>query len=152
MTGKFMGPTWTRAFFVLLIAGMSACSSQGEAERSSGAAESMKSAPGKVLEIISAREFQSVVASTPELLLIDFYADWCDPCRQLSPVLEEIAEENPRQARIYRMDIEENKDLARSLGMRGIPFVLYFKDQRVIHQRVGLYPKETYLEDIRRFS
>jgi thioredoxin 1 len=152
MTGKYMRRTRILVFSILLTAGMSACSFQGETEAVKGSSEVVKMAPGKVLEIVDKHEFRSVIASTPELLLVDFYADWCDPCRLLAPVLEEIAKENPKRARIYRIDVEENKDLAKSLGMRGIPFVLFFKDHQVIHQRVGLYPKETYLADIRRFS
>jgi len=129
-----------------------ACTAQNGPEQGDTTGDTVQNRPGEVSDILDAQEFRSVIAATPELVMIDFYADWCDPCKLLAPVLEEIAKENPGQARIYRVDVEENKDLVRSFGMRGIPFVIYFKDHQVIHHRTGLHPKEVYLEAIRRFS
>lgn len=152
MTASEWQRTLLQITVILLIMGFIACTVQNSPEERNATGDMAPSRPGEVLDIIDAQEFRSVIAATPELVMIDFYADWCDPCKFLAPLLEEIAKENPGQARIYRIDIEENKELARSFGVRGIPFVIYFKDHQVIHHRTGLHPKETYLEDIRRFS
>jgi thioredoxin 1 len=136
------------AALILISGGLFSCK-MSEPE---GAKAIPDSRDSEVVEIVSTEEFRSVIASTSGLILIDLYADWCDPCKLLEPIMEEIARGNVYGARIYRIDVEQNRSLARSLGMTGIPYVVYFKDHAVVHSRVGLFPKEIYMEDIRRFS
>lgn len=74
-------------------------------------------------------------------VLVDFYATWCGPCKMLSPVIEELAKENPTIS-IIKIDVDEHEDLAREYAVMSIPTVLLFKDGQIVKKQVGFVPKE----------
>lgn len=84
--------------------------------------------------------------------MFEMYADWCAPCRELAPVIEEIARENADRVTVYKINTEENKALAASLRISGLPFVLFMKNKEVMHSMLGLYPKDAYVRVIEHFS
>jgi thioredoxin 1 len=88
----------------------------------------------------------AVVALAPDtgLAIVDFYADWCGPCRQLAPVLERIAEEGI--AEVVKINVDENGDLARKAGVRSIPAVFIVKDGVQVDEFVGRRSSEKLLE------
>jgi thioredoxin 1 len=86
------------------------------------------------------------------LLLIDFFADWCLPCRQLEPILEEIARKAKDRVDVYRIDLDGNQSLAQGFEVRGIPYVAFVKNQVIVYRLEGLHPKETYWEAVRQLS
>ncbi len=84
--------------------------------------------------------------------MIDFYADWCGPCRQLAPRLEKIATENGGKVTIYKLDIDKHKKIAAQYGVRSIPFVVFFKNKKIVRQMKGLRQTNAYLKIINQFS
>lgn len=82
--------------------------------------------------------------STP--LVVDFWATWCGPCRALSPILSQLAEEFDGQVIVGKCDVEENDDLAAEFGVRSVPTVLFFKGGQMVDKFVGAAAKATFEE------
>ncbi len=100
-----------------------------------------------------ADHFRDIVQKAgPRLLVFDFYADWCQPCRLLSPILEKLADKYKDRVSFYKVDVDRNKELANGAGMQGIPYVLFVKDGAMVHSLTGLHPKDTYARTIERFA
>ncbi len=92
---------------------------------------------------INKNNFGSVKESTKPVLL-DFYADWCGPCRMMSPIVDEIAEENP-QYLVGKINVDSEPELASAFGVASIPTLVVLKDGKVTHQSAGLKPKDQVL-------
>lgn len=91
----------------------------------------------------SASDFE---AKTQEgTVLLDFYADWCAPCRMLGPVLEQIAEEND-DIKVVKVNVDENQQLAQDFGVRGIPALFVLKDGKNVANRAGFMPKDALVD------
>jgi thioredoxin 1 len=80
--------------------------------------------------------------------IIDFYADWCPPCRQLSPLVEEIAKEYKGKIVVYKVNTDNEKALAQTLGISGLPTLLYIPANGKPQVTVGLIPRETLIETV----
>ncbi len=93
------------------------------------------------MEIIHGNEnnFNDIVQG--ELVLVDFFATWCGPCRMLGPVLEELAEERSNIT-VAKIDVDESASLAKNYGIMSVPTLLLFKDGKLVDQRSGFMPKE----------
>lgn len=76
-----------------------------------------------------------------ELVLVDFYATWCGPCKMLAPILEDISNERSR-VKIVKVDIDENEKLARTYGIMSVPTLILFKNGQQVNQRTGFIPKD----------
>lgn len=77
------------------------------------------------------------------LVLVDFWAPWCGPCRMQAPILEQLSEEIAEdELRIYKMDVDENPETARTFGIMSIPTLLFKKDGQVVKQVAGVHTKE----------
>ncbi len=81
-----------------------------------------------------------------KLVLVDFFATWCGPCKMLAPVLEEISEELPETRMIAKLDIDKNVDLARKYGVMSVPTMIAFKNGKAVTKLIGLRPKEDVLK------
>ncbi len=88
------------------------------------------------VEHVDADNFEKEVLGSPVPVLVDFYADWCRPCKALSPVLDELARETPH-ARVVKINVDDNPELARRYRIESIPHLLVFDDSRVVHRRAG---------------
>lgn len=95
---------------------------------------------GKALEITSAN-FQEVVLNADKPVLVDFWAEWCGPCRMVGPVVEEIADDFADSAVVGKLNVDEHQDIAVKYGIRSIPALLYFKNGEVADNVVGAVPK-----------
>lgn len=84
--------------------------------------------------------FQQVVLENEKPVLLDFYADWCGPCRMLAPVLDEIAEEHPEYA-VVKVNVDEAPELASRYGVMSIPSLFVFDKGNVVNQALGVKPK-----------
>jgi len=84
--------------------------------------------------------FEKTVIQAKEPVLVDFYAEWCGPCKALGPILEKLAEEFSTRARIVKVNVDEEPGLAARFGIRGVPTLILFKDGRQLEAIVGLQP------------
>lgn len=84
--------------------------------------------------------FQQVVLENEKPVLLDFYADWCGPCRMLAPVLDEIADEHPEYA-VVKVNVDEAPDLASRYGVMSIPSLFVFDKGNIVNQSLGVKPK-----------
>ncbi len=82
------------------------------------------------------------------LVLLDFYADWCGPCKMIGPVLEQVAEEN-EDIKVVKVNVDENISLAQRYGVQGIPSLFVLKDGEVVAQKAGFMPKDALVEWVR---
>ena len=85
--------------------------------------------------------FQADVIESDKPVLVDFWADWCGPCKMIAPALEEISEELADRVSIVKMDIMENPEIAGQMGVQSIPFLALFKDGKVVANQKGAAPK-----------
>jgi thioredoxin 1 len=97
------------------------------------------------VEKVTDQEFQQKVIGSGEPVLVDFYADWCGPCKRLAPVLDELAQETP-DARIVKIDIDRSPKVAAHYGVRSIPTLILFKDGKPVTRRTGLSSKASLKE------
>ncbi len=86
---------------------------------------------------LNENNFKSKVLEGTEVVLVDFWASWCGPCHVLAPVIEELAADFEGRAKVGKVDVDQNANLARQYGIRSIPTLLFFKDGRVVDQVVG---------------
>jgi thioredoxin 1 len=85
--------------------------------------------------------FDVQVASHPGVLVVDFWAEWCAPCRAIAPVLDELARESGGTVALAKVNVDENPGLAARYGIRSIPTILFVKEGKVVEQVVGAVPK-----------
>jgi thioredoxin 1 len=91
--------------------------------------------------------FEELVNSGKPMVL-DFWAEWCGPCRMVAPIIDELATEYEGRVTIGKMDVDENNDVVAQFGVRNIPTVLFFKDGQVVDKQVGAAPKATFVAKI----
>ncbi len=96
--------------------------------------------------------FDNEVMNSEVPCVVDFWAEWCGPCKSLSPILEEIASELGEKIKVTKANLDENQDLASKFSIRSIPTMLFFKNGKLIDQKVGLLPKSDLLEWIKSNS
>ena len=85
--------------------------------------------------------FDAEVKNSDIPVVVDFWAEWCGPCKQIGPALEELSEEMGGKVKIAKVDVDSNPNTAAAMGVRGIPALFIFKDGEVISNRAGAAPK-----------
>ena len=92
------------------------------------------------MKIVNTQEFDEITAKDG-LVLVDFFADWCGPCKMLAPVLEEVAAKYEGKLDIVKVNVDQSQDLAQRYGVMSIPTLIAFKGGKAVKQSVGCQPK-----------
>jgi len=96
---------------------------------------------GNVIELSDAT-FEQEVLQSEGVVLVDFWAPWCGPCKALTPTIEEIENERAGKNKICKMNVDDNPETAVKYNVRGIPTMIFFKDGQITNQISGVYPKD----------
>ena len=100
---------------------------------------------------VTAASFQADVLDNPKPVMVDFWAEWCGPCRMVSPILDEIASEYADKIDIVKVNVDEEPSLAMEYGVTGIPMMAVFQGGVIAKQMVGARPKTAIVEDLAPF-
>ncbi|WP_341757498.1 thioredoxin [Candidatus Tisiphia endosymbiont of Ditula angustiorana] len=96
--------------------------------------------------------FNKEVLESTTPVLVDFWAEWCGPCKMLTPIIEELSKELVGKVKIVKMDIDQNPNIPSSLGIRSIPTMILFKDGKQLATKTGVFPKNIIEEWIKANS
>jgi thioredoxin 1 len=96
---------------------------------------------------LTEKNFDETLTATPGLVMVDFWAEWCGPCRAIAPIIEELAEASEGRVTLMKVNVDENHGLAIRYAIRSIPTIVFFKDGAVVDRVVGAAPRAV-LRDI----
>lgn len=95
--------------------------------------------------------FEQEVLKSDKPVLVDFWAEWCAPCKMIAPILEELSLETKDKVKICKIDVDSNPQASMNYGIRSIPTLLIFKDGKAVDQIIGVVPKKIILEKLSNF-
>jgi len=95
--------------------------------------------------------FDKDILSSSSLIIVDFWAEWCGPCKHISPILEEISNEKKDSVKIFKLNIDHSPKTPQKYGVRGIPTLMLFKKGKLIDSKIGSLPKSSLTEWINSF-
>jgi thioredoxin 1 len=101
---------------------------------------------------VNAADFDKEVAQSDKLVIVDFWAEWCGPCKMIAPLLEEVAGEHPEKVKVVKVNVDHEQQLAQKFGIYNIPTLLFFKKGAVCETVVGSVAKKVLIEKIAAHS
>jgi thioredoxin 1 len=99
--------------------------------------------------VVSDATFGTAVEQAKGVILVDFWAAWCGPCKMIAPIVEQIADENPGKITVGKLDVDANGETAMKYGVMSIPTLILFKDGQPVERLVGYMPKERLMAKIK---
>ena len=103
-----------------------------------------------MVQKVDISNFDTEVLNSGKATIVDFFADWCGPCRKLSPILEEVETELNDRVKFTKINTDENIEAAKQYQVSGLPTLLLFKDGKVVERMVGLMPKSSIITNIEK--
>ena len=100
-------------------------------------------------KIINTSQFRGSVEENQGVVVVDFFATWCGPCKMLAPVFAEAGEDMKEEANFYKLDIDESLEIAQQFGVSSVPTMIVFKDGKPVDQIVGFMPKDRLISKIK---
>mgnify|MGYP004458630149 FL=1 len=97
---------------------------------------------------LNSENFESEVLNANETVLVDFYADWCGPCKMMTPVIEELAEELQGKAKVGKINVDESTDTATQYDVMSIPTIIIFKNGKEVKRFIGVRDKQELLKEV----
>lgn len=101
---------------------------------------------------LKSADFENSVLNNNKLVMIDFYAVWCGPCKMVSPIIEEIAEEYKDVCDVFKLDIDVAPDVATKYNVLAVPTIIFFKDGKAVDTIVGAVPKTELVSKIEKYK
>jgi thioredoxin 1 len=95
--------------------------------------------------------FEELVLKSDKPVLVDFWAEWCGPCRMVGPIVQEIGQDYDGQVIVGKLDVDSNPGVSAKFGIRNIPTILFFKDGQVVDKQVGAVPKQILVNKLEAF-
>lgn len=99
---------------------------------------------------VNESNFTDIVLKADKPVVVDFWAEWCGPCKVLGPVLDELSPQVADKATIVKLNVDESRELATKYGIRGIPTMIFFKNGEVVNTLVGNQPKDVIVDTINK--
>lgn len=129
------------SLFSVMAISLAGCSQQPSAPK-----EEATTAPVELIKHLDASSFTAVTQKG--LVMVDFWATWCPPCKRMAPILDEVATNVSGKVTIAKVDVDKNRELASQFNIQGIPTLILFKDGKEINRFVGLQTKEYLLQQL----
>lgn len=102
-----------------------------------------------MVNIFNEENFENEVINSDKTTIVDFYADWCGPCKMMSPIIDKIAEENTENIKVGKVNVDENQELAMKYNVMSIPTILFFKNGNLVKTFIGVTSKSEIEEAIK---
>ncbi len=97
---------------------------------------------GKSVVMLNSENFEEIISKSDKPVLVDFYAEWCGPCKMIAPIIDEIAEEMVDEALVCKLNVDDAQDIAIEFKVASIPTLMVFKDGKAVSTVMGARPKE----------
>jgi thioredoxin 1 len=103
---------------------------------------------GDAINTLTTSSFPEAIATADKPVLVDFWAEWCGPCKRIAPILDEIAVENGEKLQVAKVNVDENPDIARQFDIMSIPTLIVFQDGQPVHRFQGASGKAGMLDQL----
>ncbi len=100
--------------------------------------------------VVTDSNFDEIVMNSGKPAMVDFWAEWCGPCKMMLPIVEELSKEYENKLTIAKVDVDNNQAVAGKFGIRNIPTILFIKDGKVVDKQVGAAPKNVLVDKINK--
>jgi thioredoxin 1 len=107
---------------------------------------------GQDTVVVSDADFKTAVLDSAEPVLVDFWAEWCGPCKAIAPALDDLAARYKGKVKVAKLNVDDNQQTAQTYGIRGIPTLLVFKGGKVVEQIIGAVPKSRLEESFKKHA